>query len=131
MTIINPNTDRSLRHAALLSALMDWTGEKRIVAAVLREGFHPGKIVHLAEALKITADGKGETGLSERQLGQAALSFVKKRNVRRVIADYVSQSHQIPRVQAMRDLKALKDELEEESMHGQELRASGLVVPAC
>lgn len=129
--IINPASGRTFRMESLLSKLMDWTGEKRIIAAAMREGWTPKALIRLAQALKTTADGRNSTGLSEWQLGSAVLAFVKARSMRRAIADYVSKSHQIPRVQVMRDLMALKVELEAESGQGREVLASGLVVPTC
>lgn len=112
--ILDPVTLRTARHTRLLSTLMDWSGEPKILKVAIEAGLvTPDILLRMAQFAKYTADNRGETGLSERQVaGHLLVFFLRDRQVRRAIARYVHQAHGVKLRQAMRDLWSMRDELE-------------------
>jgi hypothetical protein len=111
-SLINPTTGRTTRHEAWLAHLMSWTSDKRIVRALLAAGIaSPADLARCAVDVKATVDSRAPDGLSEEQVANRLLLFLQSRDLRRAIASYVSAAHMKPRADAIRELRALQDEL--------------------
>lgn len=129
-SLVNPLTHRTYRHERLLSAVMEFSSEQNIISTLLREGVDPRAIMRMAQAIAVTNQGKGKTGLSESQTGATLLLFVGRRNVRKACAAYLARAHGLKPKKALKDLLELKRDLEEEQRRAVMARESSLVVPA-
>lgn len=103
--LVNPLTKRTFLLDDLLSAFMDFSGEKALVKIVLERGVSPKSLIGCAVKAKAAVDR--ETTVSEREVCQWLLVFIGDRQARRAVARHVSHSRGVPLAQAVRDLYAL------------------------
>jgi hypothetical protein len=97
MTIFDPTTGESNEKDQLLSLLMEWTTEPRLISAMVRRNRadFPGLAI-LAATVRATLDGSAEGGaqpMTERQLAASALAFLSDSETRNVLARYVAHAH--------------------------------------
>jgi hypothetical protein len=115
LTIFNPTTGETNEKDRLLSLLMEWTTEPRLIAAMIKRGLADFMgISQLAAMIRRTVDGQDAEGdlavqpMSERQMACAIKAFIDDSETRNVIARYVSKSRGIKYDQAKADLYELR-----------------------
>lgn len=132
--ILNPATGRTTRHERFLATLMDWTSETRINRAMIEAGIaRPKDLLRCALDVQATVESPAPAGLTEEQCANRLLLFLQSRNLRRVIAAYMESAHMKPRADAIRELRALQDELAtlvREEERRREMREGGLICGA-
>lgn len=129
MTIFNLSGETNERDR-LLSLLMEWTTEPRLITAMVMNGLadFPG-IATLAAMVRATLDAseiaseapkEGEAQpLSERQIAAAILAFLGEAEIRNTVARYVAQVHgdTVAPVQGESKYDAAKRDLYELRVH--------------
>lgn len=125
MTIFNLSGETNERDR-LLSLLMEWTTEPKLVSAMVQRqrADFPG-LAMLAAMVQATRDGGSETSdgvqaqpMTERQMAASVLAFLMDPEVKRAIAAYVAtahavetQGHETKQGAALRDLEDLRRHL--------------------
>lgn len=97
MTIFSPTTGESNEKEQLLSLLMEWTTEPRLIGAMVKRNRadFPG-LATLAAMVRATLDNTVDGGaapMTERQIAASVLAFLTDSETRNVIARYVAQAH--------------------------------------
>lgn len=97
MTIFTPDGDTNERDK-LLSLLMEWTTDRKIIAAMVQSGRadFPG-LATLAAMIRATLDEGSAPAeaqpLTERQIALALLSFMTPDAPYRTVARYIAKAH--------------------------------------
>lgn len=130
VSVINPHTGETFDKDKLLSLLMEWTTEGRLLHAMIgRDRADFVGLLGLVAMVKATADQKAvvtpsdidTTGqiadpvpvvpLTERQIAAALMAFLVDPVVRKLVAMYVSSAYRLPMKQAKEDLYELREYL--------------------
>lgn len=120
MTIFTPSGDTNERDK-LLSLLMEWTSDEKIIAAMVTSGRadFPG-LAGLAAMIRATLDEGSATPeaqpLTERQIALALLSFMTPDAPYRTVARYIAKAHAAD-IQGKKKYRAALRDLWELGMH--------------
>jgi hypothetical protein len=111
VSIIDPNTNRTVDHDRMLAVIEEWTKDASIRHALLSTGVAsvPG-LVRLTIAARLALENKRH-GLNETQAAAVLLQMLGNKKVRKAIARVVAGQYGLTKWQATRDLLGMLEDV--------------------